>query len=83
MTDLELTDLEIVKKRAREIVGKQINYWLVRNGMDKFDLAKKAGMHHDTVYRILRGDRGANIDSLAAMAYAFDIPLLQLLTPVE
>lgn len=74
---------EQAKLNARKMISAQISYWMADRKMDRSQLAKESGIHSDTVYKILRGDRGSSSDTLAAFAAALRIPISTLLTPME
>lgn len=74
---------ERVKARAKRMISAQLRFWMRDRSMDRFALHKECGVHSDSIYKILRGDRGTNGDSLALLAAGLRIPISTLLTPLE
>ena len=74
---------ETRKIEMRSRLSGQIRAQQRKNKMDVADLARATGMAENTIYRIKRGDVGATVDSIAAIADAFGIPPAVLLMPVE
>jgi transcriptional regulator with XRE-family HTH domain len=74
---------DAVKMKARSMVSAQLRLWMGDRKMDRFVLAQKSGVHSDSIYKILRGNRGANVDSLALLADGLGIQLAVLLMPLE
>ena len=60
-------------------VGEQIMLARRRAGMTQRDLGLKLGVSHVSVGDIERGKTKPNLDHLAAVAEALDVPLRQLL----
>lgn len=83
MEDDRKEELTLIKQKARSMVSANLRKWMRDRGLDKNQLAVKAGLDPDTLYRILRGDRGANVDSLAVIAAGLRISVDMLLSPVE
>ena len=79
MTDEEK---EQAKLNARRMISAQLSFWMTDRKMDRFALHKACGVHHDSIYKILRGNRGTNGDSLALLAAGLRIPISTLLTPL-
>lgn len=71
------------KTDMRNRVAAQIETQLQKRNMDVPALAKAAGIAENSIYRIKRGDTGATVDSITAIADAFGIPPSVLLMPVE
>lgn len=74
---------ETAKTEARRMISAQLRVWMADRNMDRFALSAKSGVHSDTIYKILRGNRGASADSLAVLAAALGIQIAVLLMPLE
>lgn len=79
MTDEEK---EEIKTRTQNMISAQLRIWMEREGVNKYTLAKRSGVHYDTIYKIKRGDRKATVEVVALLAAGLGIPLAILLTPV-
>jgi plasmid maintenance system antidote protein VapI len=68
----------MVKARGkidREKVGKKIQKYMDLQGLKASDMVRITGLHRDTLYRILRGNRGMTMETAAIIAEALDIPI--------
>lgn len=80
---MDSEEMEMIKEALRARVGAQIRKWMLRAKMDVAGLAKASGVSADTIYNLLGAKRGANLDSLALLSAALEIPPAVLLMPVE
>ncbi len=63
------------KEAARELAAIQLTFWMRFRKLDRYQLAEESGISQDAIYKIGRGDRGANLDSLALLAAALGISI--------
>lgn len=71
--------MEEIKVALRATVGMQLRVWMRRTEVDVAKLADRSKVSADTIYNLLGAKRGANLDSLALLAEAMDIPAFILL----
>lgn len=80
---MDLEEMEMIKEALRVRVGAQLRKWMSRGKKDVAALAEASGVSADTIYNLLGAKRGANLDSLALLSAALEIPPAVLLMPVE
>lgn len=56
-------------------LGKKIKKYMDMQQLSVIQLSKLANLHRDSIYKILHGDRGANLESIRKIAGALDIPI--------
>jgi plasmid maintenance system antidote protein VapI len=62
-------------KIDKQTVGKKIKKYMELQGLKVSDMVRLTGLHRDSLYRILRGDRGMTMETAAIIAEALDVPL--------
>jgi transcriptional regulator with XRE-family HTH domain len=61
--------------------GEKIKFLRQLNGWDQSDLAERAGVRQSSISHIERGNRTGKIESLQAIADAFDVSIGMLIDP--
>jgi plasmid maintenance system antidote protein VapI len=59
----------------RKKVGEKIQRYMDLQELGVPDMVRITGLHRDTVYRILRGNRGMTMETAAIIAEALDVPI--------
>lgn len=68
---------------ARTILAKQIEANLERLGLSVPAFADKIDMPKQTIYRLIRCERAASVDTVEKLAKGFEVPRSVLLMPLE
>lgn len=71
------------KQPVRERLAKQIVTNLTRMGLSVPAFADKIDMPKQTIYRLIRCEKGASVDTVDRLAKGFGIPSAVLLMPLE
>ena len=71
------------REAIRTILSANMRIQMRKTGRDVARLSKDTGLAENSIYRLLRGDAGATVDSIAVMAEVFEIAPAVLLMPVQ
>lgn len=74
-----LADIE----KFKTAVGERVYLWRLAAGLSRPELAAKAGVSSDYVYRLEQGWANPRLDTLHRIACALDTPLEELLAVSE
>lgn len=77
-----MTDSEMKETEARIILAAQVKFWMNRFNKDVKALAEESGISIPMIYKLMRGDNAASVDTIARLANAFEIQPSVLLTPI-
>lgn len=58
-----------------KLVGQKIKNHMASQSIKPYKLSQMTGLHRDTIYKILRGDRGMTLESVEKIANALGIAI--------